>query len=127
MFATSSAATTDYARIDLTTEDVRYIFFIGLLYTEGVMISTENRLRAVGRQCLNKAGRDQLEEHLALGNIERARIYLLGAVDSLWFEKELSNEEARVLYVEIGMPPEESAQLRQRNLVHQSHQSSEEM
>ncbi len=77
---------------------------------------TEDRIRELGAEYLSDEGIEILEELLIRDKLEGAAYMLLGAFDRLWKDGKLGAEEARSLYAELGISPEESSIVRQRNL-----------
>lgn len=70
-------------------------------------------LSDIAEKVLTKQGQEAVEERLATGEEEKAREYLLGAVDHLFETGELLEEEARRYYEVLKVPPERASALRQ--------------
>lgn len=66
---------------------------------------------------LNQQGQFDVAELLEDNEIEQAKYYVLGAIDRLWEDGELTDEEARKHYNKLGVPGETAAQLRQNRSV----------
>ena len=77
------------------------------------MSVTEQRIRELGCKYLNDEGLQHLEEKLDFGETEQAKILLLGAFDGLWQRNEITDVEARALYKELDISPEEASEVRQ--------------
>lgn len=80
------------------------------------MAITEGRIRELGAMYLSDEGIEILEELLIEDKLEGSTYMLLGAFDRLWKDGKLGEEEARSLYAELGISPEKSSGVRQRNL-----------
>lgn len=68
---------------------------------------------ALALKVLNETGQDAIAEFLNNGNEQRAKEYLLGAVDRLWSEGQITDEEASAHYAALKVPQEDAARLRQ--------------
>ncbi len=78
-------------------------------------MSLENDLREVGTKYLTVDGQAALEIYIKDGESRMAQVLLLGAIDRNWIKGRITDDVARVLYQKIGLPPEDSARLRNSN------------
>lgn len=72
------------------------------------------KLMALAERFLNSEGQESVETYLANGQLRLARICLLGALDKALQNGKVSDEELALAYSEIGMNPEEIADIRNR-------------
>lgn len=75
----------------------------------------EQQLLDMAEKYLNEEGKTDVQIHIADGEIGAAKKYLLGAVDRLWQNGGISDEEAREAYAIIGISPEDASQIRQKS------------
>lgn len=74
---------------------------------------TPKRLRELGAKYLTTNGILLFDEYIENGDIQKAKEFLLGALDALWTRGELESEVVAPLYKEIGVSPERASMLRQ--------------
>lgn len=67
----------------------------------------------LAEKCLSEKGFDDVGLLLLENKIDTAKIYLLGAIDSLWTKKQISDNEAAEAYKVLEIDPEEASKLRQ--------------
>lgn len=67
----------------------------------------------LAEQCLNEKGQEAVADLLFAGKVDIAKIYILGAIDSLWTKKKISDSEASEAYKILGIDPSKASELRQ--------------
>ncbi len=72
-----------------------------------------NSIIQLAEKLLDEDGQKIIEEYLSENMLHRAKIFMLGAIDGLWFSKKISDLAATDAYAALGLPPEESSKFRQ--------------
>lgn len=76
-------------------------------------MSEYNAITKLAKQCLNQNGQEAIADYLLQNEITSAKIYLLGAIDSLWTKKQINDDEAAEAYRALDIDSEKTSQLRQ--------------
>jgi hypothetical protein len=64
---------------------------------------------------LNADGQEDIKERLRRGKLHSAKIYLLGAIDSLWRNKKIDEKEAAEAYRLLDTSTETASKIRQNS------------
>ncbi len=72
------------------------------------------KLLALAERFLNEQGQQYIQAILADGNLRMARVYLLGALDRKMQNNTLLEAELTAAYQDLGLNPEEVADIRNR-------------
>lgn len=75
-------------------------------------IISKDVITYLAEQCLNEKGQEAVADLLLEGKISVAKAYMLGAIDSLWTKKKISDSEASEAYRVLGIGPEEASRIR---------------
>ena len=76
-------------------------------------MSVNESITKLAEQCLNTEGLESFNLLLAEEKIDAAKAYVLGAIDSLWTKKQISDSEAAEAYQILNVNPEKASSLRQ--------------
>jgi hypothetical protein len=75
---------------------------------------SEKRIIAyLAEKCLNEKGQEAVAEFLSDNKIDCAKNYVLGAIDSLWTKKLITDNEATEAYKILNVDPEKASRVRQ--------------
>lgn len=77
-------------------------------------METESQLVGLAQELCNEKGRRKFQKYLDQGDLQKAKVLLLGALDALVIESNIPTDEAREKYETIGFSPEQASRIRQR-------------
>ena len=80
-------------------------------------MSEQSIVTELAKQVLNENGQEAVETLILDNKIHLAKIYLLGAIDSLWTKKLISDSEAAEAYKVLNIDPEKSSKVRQESIL----------
>lgn len=72
-----------------------------------------NAIIKLSKQHLDKDGQEAIADFLLENKVTSAKIYLLGAIDSGWTNKQINDNEAAEAYKALGIDSEKASKLRQ--------------
>lgn len=76
-------------------------------------MSNPESISELAKKYLSEKGQGDIEILLSCEKTRSAQLYVLGAIDSLWKKKEISDSEAAEAYQKLGVDPETASKVRQ--------------